>query len=47
MMMMMMVMKVTKIMTTMVLGLRKSCGLIQLMGDGLLTQMKNDDGTDG
>ena len=35
-----------KIMIGMVAALRNSCGLIvlQLLGDGLMTQMENDDG---
>ena len=41
---MVMVMMMMLIMKTMVTALRKSRGLIQLMVDGLLTLMENDDG---
>ena len=39
-----MIMMVMILMVTMVAALRKSCGLIQLIVGGLLTQMENDDG---
>ena len=39
-----MMMTVMILMVTMVAALRKSCGLIQHIVGGLLTQMENDDG---
>ena len=39
-----MMMMVMILMVTMVAALRKSCGLIQHIVGGLLTQMENDDG---